>query len=101
MAAAANALRTSGGGYVAVAGEQMLGHVPLPVAGILSQASVSEVAAGFESYERGAAELGVENLPVRLVTSLPLPVVPNFRPTDMGLVDVSRQAVVPAFEFSG
>lgn len=101
MAAAANALRASGGGYVAVAGGQTLGHVPLPVAGILSQAPVSEVATGFDAYVGAAAELGVRDTPVRLVTSLPLPVVPSYRPTDMGLVDVSRQAFVPAFEFSG
>jgi adenine deaminase len=101
MATAANALRSSGGGYVAVSGGKILGQVALPVAGLLSQLSVPEVAGEFASYVAAANAVGVVENPIRLVTSLPLPVVPNFRPTDLGLVDVSRQTFVPAFEFSG
>jgi adenine deaminase len=37
--------------------------------------------------------------PLGLITSLPLPVVPRYRPTDMGLVDVESQKLVPAFNF--
>jgi len=99
MAAAANALRSSGGGYVAVSGGEVLGQVALPVAGLLSQSSVPEVAGEYASYIAAANGVGVVENPIRLVTSLPLPVVPNFRPTDLGLVDVSRQTFVPAFEF--
>ena len=43
--------------------------------------------------------MGVSDQPLKLLTSLPLPVVPAFRPTDRGLVDVQRQAFIPAFEF--
>ncbi len=37
--------------------------------------------------------------PVGLLSSLPLPVMPNYRPTDAGLVDVAQQTLIPAFEF--
>ena len=39
----------------------------------------------------------VVEFPMGLLTSLPLPVVPRFRPTDMGLVDVERQEIVSAW----
>jgi adenine deaminase len=99
MAMAANTLRASGGGYVAVAGGEVVGQVSLPVAGLLSEEPVTELAASFDQYVAAAAHLGVDEQPIRLVTSLPLPVVPSFRPTDMGLVDVSRQTHIAAFEF--
>jgi adenine deaminase len=46
-----------------------------------------------------AADLGVTDNAIALVTSLPLPVVPSYRPTDVGLVDVERQTTIPTFEF--
>ena len=82
------------------ASREVLGQVALLVAGLLSQSSVPEVAGEFAPYVAAANAVGVVGNPIRLVTSLPLPVVPNFRPTDLGLVDVSRQILVPAFEFS-
>ena len=79
---------------------EVLGQVALLVAGLLSESSVPEVAGEFAPYVAAANAVRVVENPIRLVTSLPLPVVPNFRPTDLGLVDVSRQIFVPAFEFS-
>ena len=67
------------------------------VGGILSQRSVPELARGFEAFIAAAGALGVTELPMGLLTSLPLPVVPRFRPTDMGLVDVEKQEIVPAW----
>ena len=97
MALAANTLRECGGGYVAAAGGQVLGLAALPVAGLLADAPVEDLARDFEAFIRAASELGVAENPLGLLTSLPLPVVPRFRPTDLGLVDVEKQVFVPAF----
>ena len=98
MAVAANALRASGGGYVAVEGGVLKALAALPVAGILAPRPVEALAAEFDAFVAAARQLGVAGNPIRLLTSLPLPVVPSFRPTDMGLVDVDRQVLIPAFE---
>ncbi len=99
MATAANALIDSGGGYVAVAGGEIQALAALPVGGLLAQKPVADLAQAFEAFVTAANGLGVEENPLGLLTSLPLPVVPRFRPTDMGLVDVNRQELIGAFEF--
>jgi adenine deaminase len=99
MATAANALIDSGGGYVAVAEGEIQALAALPVGGLLAQKPVADLAQAFEAFVAAANALGVEENPLGLLTSLPLPVVPRFRPTDMGLVDVNRQAFIEAFEF--
>ena len=68
----------------------------LPVAGLLAEQPVAELAPDFERFVAKAAELGVTENPIGLLSSLPLPVVPSYRPTDMGLVDVNRQVLIPA-----
>ncbi|MBN1261592.1 MAG: adenine deaminase [Anaerolineae bacterium] len=98
MALAANTLIARGGGYVAVASGEIRALAPLPIAGLLADVPIDELARAFAAYEHAARELGVAEHPISLVTSLPLPVVPRFRPTDMGLVDVDRQTFIPAFE---
>ena len=98
MAAAANALRESGGGYVVVSDGQVRALAALPVAGLLAERPLEELATEFSAFIQAAIELGVVDNPLGLITSLPLPVVPRYRPTDMGLVDVENQKLVPAFE---
>ena len=99
MALAARTLIASGGGYAAVAHGQILALAALPVAGILAARPVSELAREFGQFTQAAAGLGLTDNAIGLLTSLPLPVVPSFRPTDMGLVDVEKQIIIPAFEF--
>ncbi|MCL4561543.1 MAG: hypothetical protein M1281_13140, partial [Chloroflexi bacterium] len=98
MAAAANSLIASGGGYVAVADGQVRALAALPVAGVLAEKPVEALAGDFNAYAQAAADLGVVENPIGLLSSLPLPVVPSFRPTDLGLVDVERQELIEAFE---
>jgi adenine deaminase len=101
MALAVSALIDSGGGYVAVCDGQIRALVALPVAGILAERPVPDLARDFRVFVEAASQLGVTENPIGLLSSLPLPVVPRFRPTDIGLVDVDRQAIIPAFEFTG
>jgi adenine deaminase len=99
LALAVSALINSGGGYVAACDGQILAQVTLPVAGILAERPVPELAREFRGFVEVARHLGITDNPIGLLASLPLPVVPRFRPTDMGLVDVDRQRFIPAFEF--
>lgn len=97
MAHVAESLISMGGGYCAVGDGQILGKVALPIAGIMAAADVETVARGFDAFSRAATALGVRDNPVGLLTSLCLPVVPRYRPTDCGLVDVDAKRFIPPF----
>jgi adenine deaminase len=95
---AVETLRDLGGGLVAVRGGRVLAQVPLPVAGLLSDDPVDALAGRLDELNRAAASMGckVED-PFMTLSFLALPVIPALKLTDMGLVDVSRFALVPLF----
>lgn len=57
MAVAAEALIAAGGGMVAVSGGQVRALLPLPVAGLVSDAPLSQVAAQFRAVKAAMDEL--------------------------------------------
>jgi len=78
------------GGLVVCAKGEILASVPLPIAGLLSPEPVEVVAAQFQQAERAAASLGsLPPAPFSILSFLALPVIPELRLTDLGLVDVS------------
>ena len=89
MALAAETVRKSGGGLAVVAGERVLAHLALPVAGIMSRLSAAEVEAGMEALRRMARELGVSPGidPFMTLAFVSLPVIPALRLTCGGLVE--------------
>jgi len=96
MAAAANRLRETGGGQVAVAAGEVLAEVPCPIGGLLSDLPVEEVASRVHALEKAAEELGVTlPSPFMAMSFLALSVVPELKLTDRGLVDVDRFELVP------
>jgi adenine deaminase len=96
MARAANRLREIGGGQVAVAGGQIVGEVPCPIGGLLSDLRVEEVASRFRAMEHATEDLGVTlPSPFMAMSFLALSVVPELKLTDRGLVDVNRFELVP------
>lgn len=97
MACVAEDLLAMGGGYSAAQDGKIIGQVALPIAGIMASADVKSVAKGFDAFIQAAEALGVKTNPVGLLTSLCLPVVPRYRPTDCGLVDVAKQRFVAPF----
>jgi adenine deaminase len=86
-----------GGGQVAVLDGGVLAEVPLPLAGLMSDASAAEVAGQIEALNRAAAErLGTTVAePFMQLSFVALSVIPQLRLTDGGLVDVDRFAYVP------
>jgi len=79
------------GGLVVCANEEILASLPLPIAGLLSPEPVEVVVTQFEEVERAAASLGnVAPAPFSILSFLALPVIPELRLTDLGLVDVDK-----------
>jgi adenine deaminase len=78
------------GGLVAVTDGEVLASLPLPVAGLMSDKPLEEVAAKMERLEHSAAvDLGATHpAPFAILSFLALPVIPELRLTDKGLVDV-------------
>lgn len=80
-----------GGGLTVTAGAQVLATLPLPVAGLMAHGTLEVVARQFEEVERAAREIGVQvPAPFALLSFLALPVIPEIRLTDRGVVDVLR-----------
>lgn len=93
---AVEVLRRSKGGMVVVRGGRVLGHLPLPVAGLMSERPYEEVAALLEELEEAARSLGTNVLPhpFMYISFVALPVIPELRLTDRGLFDVKGQRFV-------
>jgi len=78
------------GGLVAAAEGKILGALALPIAGLLSEEPLEAVVDGFEKLQGMASKLGCNlSSPFATLSFLALPVIPELRLTDLGLVDVS------------
>ena len=96
MAAAVRRLANRGGGIVVVDGAEVLAELPLPVAGLLSDAPLDEVVAASRAVTEAARALGCElESPFQHLAFLALSVIPSLKLTDRGLVDVDRFELVP------
>ncbi len=80
-----------GGGLVAAADGQTLCSLALPIAGLVSTQPLAEVVAQLDAVERAAQQLGCRlPAPFATLSFLALPVIPELRLTDKGLVDVRQ-----------
>jgi adenine deaminase len=77
------------GGLVVAAGGKVLAGLALPVAGLLSDQPLEVVVSKLEKLEKTAAELGTKlDSPLATLSFLALPVIPEIRLTDRGVVEV-------------
>jgi len=77
------------GGLVVCANLEILASLPLPIAGLLSPEPLEIVVSQHEKVEEAAASLGnLPPSPFAILSFLALPVIPELRLTDLGLVDV-------------
>ncbi|KAB2889359.1 MAG: adenine deaminase, partial [Desulfobulbaceae bacterium] len=96
MLAAAREVVRIGGGLAVADGGRVLASLPLPVAGLMSDAPAIEVLAGLDSVNGALAGLGYTmKSPFAALSFLALPVIPALKLTDLGLVDVNRFEIVP------
>ena len=95
---AAREVARIGGGLVAVDGTQVLAALPLPVAGLMSEAPIGEVRAGMDNLLNAARELGSPlHDPYMAMSFMALEVIPSLKLTDQGLVDVETFEQVDLF----
>jgi adenine deaminase len=77
------------GGLVVCANLEIIASLPLPIAGLLSPEPLDVVVFQHENVEKAAASLGnLPPAPFAILSFLALPVIPELRLTDLGLVDV-------------
>lgn len=87
------------GGAVVVEDGRTMAALPLPVAGLMSDKPVGAVAAAAQEVVGAARDLGCTlDDPLITLSFLALPVVPEFKLTDKGLVDVGEFRIVGLFE---
>ena len=86
------------GGLVVVLDGKVLASLPLPLAGLMSGAPVAQVNHQLEALHGAAKILGCKIPdPFMTLSFLSLPVIPELKITDKGLVDVNQFKFVPLF----
>lgn len=98
MLLAAKELKRTGGGMVAVAHGRVAASLALPVAGLMAVERAEKVAADLRRLVEKARVWGSRlSNPFATLSFLALPVIPELKLTDKGLVDVSRFRQVGLF----
>lgn len=99
MELAAETAAAMGGGLVVVSRGKVMATLPLPVAGLMSEQDAVTVAGQHENVKKAAVETGCSlTEPFMTMSFLALPVIPELKITDRGLVDVNRFAPVDLWE---
>jgi adenine deaminase len=95
---AVKAVEEMQGGLAAVLNGKVLAKLPLPIAGLMSDRPLEEVARGWQELRRVArAFRSIPEEPFMVLSFLALPVIPELKLTDRGLVDVTRFEHIPLF----
>jgi len=98
MNAALRAVVTMGGGLAAVYDNKVCAGLALPIAGLMSREPVKAVGDQMDRLIHAAREFGTTlDDPFMTLSFLALPVIPELKITDKGLVDVGRFKIVPLF----
>jgi adenine deaminase len=87
------------GGLVVVKGGEIVEELPLPIGGLMSEQGLEEVALRIDRLNAKARELGCRlKDPFMALSFLTIPVIPELRLTDKGLVDANEMRIVELFE---
>jgi adenine deaminase len=100
MLLVARALAEQGGGFALANGGTVLATVALPLADLMTPEPVEAVGPRVEAYNEQAAGLGIlagTRSPILSLAGIALPVIPEVKITDLGLVHVTSQQIVPLF----
>lgn len=97
MLAAIDALEECGGGYTVVSRGQVRALLPLPIAGLMSDAPLAEIFHRQQALLRAAGYIGLDTAaadPFVTLSFVALPVIPACRITDKGLFDVTSMGFI-------
>ena len=96
MALAGNTLAEVGGGMIAVKNGAVIALLPLPIAGLMSDRTLEEVAENVARLDQAWKDLGCELVsPFMTMSLISLPVLPELRLTNRGLVDCLNFKMLP------
>jgi len=91
-------VKQMGGGMAVVNDGKVLAKVPLEVAGLMSRESLEGLTEKLDGANRAASSLGCTvPEPFMSLSFLALPVIPELKLTDLGLVDVEKFSLVSLF----
>ncbi len=101
MAAAANRVLALGGGCTVADEGEILAELPLPIAGLMSDADAETVAAQNRRLNEAVRAMGVpaDVSPFMNMAFVSLTVIPSLKMTTFGLCDVATQTLLPLFAY--
>ena len=95
MSKAVNEVIDMGGGLVAVLNNKIIAKVRLPIAGLMSDQDYETVLHEVESYVEALRKININfRSAFMTIALLSLPVIPEIRITDKGLVDVLQGRII-------
>ncbi len=98
MEAAAREVINFGGGMAVASEGRVTAGLPLPVAGLMADGDAREVSLKISELKKAASNLGCSlDEPFMAMSFLALPVIPELKITDKGLVDVNKFDFVSLF----
>ncbi|MDO4266217.1 MAG: adenine deaminase [Eubacteriales bacterium] len=95
MMIAGNRVRENKGGLAVVVDGEVIGDLPLPIAGLMTDACVSQVEKKLQEMKAALSRLGIPDTVDAFMTLAftSLPVIPKLRLNTYGLIDVDAQRV--------
>ena len=98
MVLAGNTVRKNKGGLAFALNGQVVGELPLPVAGLMSTESAETVEEKLQTLKAALKAHGIsEDIDAFMTLAfVSLPVIPKLRLNTYGIVDVDAQQIVPA-----
>ena len=98
---AVDEVRVMGGGLAVASGNDIMAKAPLEIAGLMSTQPIDALVKQLRRVKKAASNLGcVLEEPFMALSFLALPVIPELKLTDIGLVDVNQFEIVPLFSHS-
>ena len=86
------------GGFVLVLDGKVLGSLPLPIGGLLSEEAVPDIINNMKEINQAYHDLGGSlPSPFMTISFIGLPTVPDLGLTDLGLVDVYKHELISSF----
>ncbi len=93
-------LIANGGGMSCAENGQLKEHLILSIAGLISKLPAKELAEESAKMKKALQELGLVEIvnPLLRIATLALPVIPNVKMSDLGIIDVLTQQLLPLYK---